>query len=42
MRHPSVLPDGSVTVLVPTVNDAHVAMQCGVSEYWVFAPVQFR
>jgi hypothetical protein len=41
MRHPSVLPDVSVTWLVPTVNDAHVAVQCAISGYWAFAPVQF-
>lgn len=41
MRHPSVLPVMSVTVLLPGVNDAHVAMQCAISGYWAFALVQF-
>jgi hypothetical protein len=40
MRHPSVLPDVSVTMLVPTVNDPHVAMQFATSGYCAFVPVQ--
>jgi len=41
IRHPSVLPAVSVTLLVPTANDAHVAMHWSMLGYWAFALVQF-